>query len=427
MRTGTLIALAAAAAGAAVAATRGSSRGAQPTGAGGDEGPSNVGRARSTRTGVQADQGDRAVAARPVPQRVAADDDATPEDLAGNTAGRVGDTTDAAGRSADERMTDADALVDTVHGRDADAPTEIPKEGWKAILLRTKAQIKNDQMGLLAGGVTYYAMLALFPALVAAISIYGLVVDPAQLQEQIATLAENLPESAASLIQTQLESIVNSSSTGLSVALAVSLAGALWSASSGMKGLMGAITAAYDEAETRKFLPLRLRAIVLTLAAIVVLGVALGLVAVVPPLLRSLGLGVVGRIGGNVLSYALLALLLAGSLAVLYRFAPDRDGARLQWTSVGALVAVVLFVVASIGFSFYVNSFGKYEATYGALGGVIVLLLWLYITSFIVLLGAELNAEMEHQTLRDTTSGEAAAMGERDAYVSDTVPSSDTR
>lgn len=412
MKTSTIIGLGAATAagiGAAVAATRGAGQPAT----------------------VPAPPPGRPAESSPEPTRAHAAATSRRAAGAGPTSGgspeRVEGSPDAAGRTPDERLTDADALVDTVRGRQADAPTEIPRAGWKAILLRTKASIKNDQVGLLAGGVTYYAMLALFPGLIAAVSIYGLVVDPAELQEQLNSLAANLPESAAGLIETQLRSIVETPESGLSIALAISLAGALFSASSGMKGLMGAITAAYDEAETRTFLRLRLRALVLTLGALLVLGVALGLVAVVPPLLRALGLGVVGRIGGNVASYLLLAVLLAAALAVLYRFAPDRDEPRFEWTSVGALVAVALFVVASIGFSFYVSNFGNYDATYGALGGVIVLLLWLYITSFIVLLGAELNAEMEHQTARDTTAGPSEPMGARDAYVSDTVPSSEQR
>ncbi len=184
---------------------------------------------------------------------------------------------------------------------------------------------------------------------------------------------------------------------------------------------MKAINLAYDEEESRGFLKLRGIALALTVGAIVFLLVTLALVAVVPPVLDALPLGVVGTILAQVVRWGLLVLLVVVALAVVYRLAPDRDAPKFRWTSTGAIVAAALWVLGSIGFSLYVNNFGSYNKTYGALAGIVVFLLWLYLTSYIVLLGAEINAESERQTRKDTTTGEPAPMGERRAEAADTL------
>ena len=284
-------------------------------------------------------------------------------------------------------------------GVDADKPTQIPAAGWRQILRRAWQETNDDNIPLLAAGVAFYAFLALFPALIAAVTVYGLVADPADVQAQIESLTRALPADTASLITGQLRSLAAGSSSALSLGLVASLLGALWSASGGMGNLMKATNLAYDEEETRGFVKLRAVALLLTLGAVLFLVVAAGLVAVLPAVLNTVGLGGFTRVVIEVARWLGLVVFVMAALALLYRYAPDRDHPRFAWTSVGAVVATVLWVLGSAGFSLYVSTFGSYAKTYGALAGVAVLLLWLFLTSFVVLLGAEINSEMEHQLM----------------------------
>jgi membrane protein len=309
---------------------------------------------------------------------------------------------------------------DEVPGGQADSPMEIPAQGWKQVLLRTKQQIKEDNIPLLAAGVAFYAFIALFPALIAAVTVYGLVSDPAEVEEQIAGFADTLPEDAASLLTTQLTDIAGSSSSALGWGLLLSLGGALFAASGGVQNLIKAVNIAYDEEETRGFLKLRALALALTLGAIVFIVVAIGLIAVLPVLLD--GLGAVGRIAAQVARWVGLVVFVMAALAVVYRFAPDRDDPKFRWVGLGSGVATLLWVLGSAAFSLYVSNFGSYGETYGALAGVVILLLWLWLTSLIILIGAEINSETEQQTAKDTTQGPEKPMGERRAVKADTLP-----
>ncbi|NHC47661.1 YihY/virulence factor BrkB family protein [Motilibacter aurantiacus] len=306
-------------------------------------------------------------------------------------------------------------------GADAEKPTDIPAAGWKQIVKRAWAETKEDNVPLMAAGVAFYAFLAIFPALIAAISIYGLVADPSQVQQQVEDLASGLPEESRTLISEQLSSIAGTSGGALSVGLAVSILGALWSASGGMGNLIKAVNLAYDEKETRGFVKLRALSLALTLGAIVFVLVAVALIAVVPGVLESVGLGAVATVGVQAIRWVGLVLAVMVALAIVYRYAPDRDNPKFAWASLGAVVAGILWIVGSVGFSFYASNFGSYSKTYGALAGVIILLMWLFLTSFIVLFGAEINAETERQTAKDTTQGPEKPMGERRATAADTV------
>jgi membrane protein len=286
---------------------------------------------------------------------------------------------------------------------------------------RAFAETKADNVPMLAGGVAFFAFLALFPAMIAAITLYGLVADPAQAAAQIEGFAAALPEDVQPLLRDQLTAVAATSDRALGISLVVSLLAALWSASSGISNLMQAVNLAYDEEETRGFLKLRATALALTLGAIVFVLVALALVALAPVVLDRLPLGVVGTVLAQVVRWGVLIGVVIVGLAVVYRVAPDRADPRFRWTSTGALVAAVLWIVGSAGFSLYVNNFGSYNRTYGALAGVIVLMLWLLLTSYIVLLGAEINAESERQTMADTTTGRPRPLGERDAEAADEV------
>jgi membrane protein len=309
-------------------------------------------------------------------------------------------------------------------GIHAEKPTEIPWRGWKQILKRAWAEHRADNMPIIAGGVAFFGFLSIFPALIALVSLYGLVASPETVAQQVEDLSAQLPDSAAQLIGDQLTEIVNNSGSALTVSLVVSILGALWAASGGMGNLITAVNIAYDEVETRGFVKLKALSLLLTLGGIVFVLVTFGLVAVVPAVLQALPLGIVGTILAQVARWVLLLGVFAGSLAVLYRVAPDRDAPRFRWVSLGSVVVTVAWALVSVGFALYVNNFGSYDKTYGAIAGVIVLMLWLYLTCYLVLLGAEINSEAEHQTARDTTRGEPRPMGSRDAKMADTLPES---
>jgi membrane protein len=305
-------------------------------------------------------------------------------------------------------------------GREAERPRDLPKAGWLDISKRVIAEMKEDNIAVVAAGCAFYAWIALIPALIALITIYGLVASPQQVTDQITRLTESLSSSTAEVIRQPIESATSSANRSLSIGLIVSLLGVLWSASGGMDGIIKGINIAYDE-EPQSFPKRRGLAILLTFGAIVFLVIAVGLIAVVPPVLEQLPLGEAARVGGQIASYVLLALLWMFGLAVLYKIAPHRENPKLRWVTWGAVIATILWLIGSAGFSYYVTNFGNYNKTYGALGGVIILNLWLFLTNFAVLLGAEINSEMEHQTRKDTTTGPPRPMGQRDATKADHV------
>lgn len=311
---------------------------------------------------------------------------------------------------------------DSVPGRDADKPTEIPAKGWRQVLVRGWKEAQSDQVPLMAGGVAFFGFLAIFPAMIASVLLYGLLVDPATVTEQMASLGDALPSQAREILTEQLQSLTSTSDSALGIGVVVSVALALWSASGGIGNLITAINTAYDEEEERGFVKRKLLALGLTLAAIVFLFVIITLVAVAPAVLDSLvGSGPI-RWLLEAARWALLFVLIAAALAVLYRTSPDRDAPKMRWVSVGAIIATIGWVLASLGFSLYVDNFSSYGKTYGALAGVVVLMLWLWISAYAVLLGAEINAEAEQQTIKDSTVGPRRPLGQRGAVKADSIP-----
>jgi membrane protein len=310
---------------------------------------------------------------------------------------------------------------DRLPGEEAGKPTEIPPRGWWQVARRAVKESSADNVPMLAAGVAFFAFLAIFPTIIAALTLYGLVADPHTVADQVGDLSAALPQQAQPIVADQLQSVMSTSSGALGVGLVISLLAALWSASSGTGNLMKAVNLAYDEDETRGFLKLRATALLLTLGAIVFVLLTLALVAVVPVVLNVLPLGPLGTVLVQVVRWSLLVGFVVVALAVVYRLAPDRDAPRFTWVSIGSLIATALWVVGSVLFSLYVNNFGNYNKTYGTLAGIVVLMLWLYLSSYIVLLGAEINAESERQTRRDTTRGEPAPMGERRATAADEI------
>lgn len=307
-----------------------------------------------------------------------------------------------------------------VPGEQADRPQDIPRRGWMQIAKRGWKESQDDQVPLLAAGVAFYAFMSLFPALVALVLIYGLVADPAQISQQASQLTDALPGQVQQLITNQL-TMVSAHSRGAGFGMVVSILIALWSASSGTANLLTAISTAYDEEETRSFIKKRALALGLTVLGIIFMIVVLFLVAALPAVLQLFD-NVIVRVLLQVVRWVLLVGLVTAALAVLYRVAPDRDAPKIKWVSVGAIIATLLWVIASVGFSIYVANFGNYAKTYGTVAGIVVLLFWLWLTSYAILLGAEINAEAEQQTIVDTTRGEPQPLGNRNAVKADSVP-----
>ena len=306
-------------------------------------------------------------------------------------------------------------------GRDAESPTEIPARGWKDVALRVKDEVGDDHMVLAAAGVAFFAFLAVIPALAATVSIAGLATSPSSASQRIEDLLGGLPAEAKELLSTQLESMAGRSGGSLSVGLVVAVALSLWSASGGMGHLVEGINVAYDEHDDRNLFVRKGLALALTVGAIVFLVAAMVAITALPAILDATRLPSWLSTVLEYVSWPALMIGFAIGVAVLYRYAPDRDEPKWQWVSWGAVVAVVLWIVASVGFRIYVATFGSYGESYGSLAAVVVLLLFLFITSFVILLGAQINSEMEHQTARDTTEGADEQLGRRDAVVADTV------
>ncbi len=305
--------------------------------------------------------------------------------------------------------------------REEAGPGDLDRDDWKQVAKRVVPRIKGDQVVLLGAGVAFFGLLALIPGLIAAVSIYGLVSDPSDVQRQVENLTDALPAAAREIIEEQLQSIVDSSAANLSLGALFGLLAALWSASSGVSHLIGALNVAYREDEDRGFVKLRGVSLLLTLGGIVFAVFAVGAIAVIPVIVN--GTVVDGAVATALqwLRWPLLLLAFMAALALLYKVGPDRENPRVAWASWGAGIATVVWVVGSAGFSFYVSQFGNFNETYGSLAGVIVLMLWLVLTATVVIIGALINAELEHQTAVDTTTGEPRPIGQRDAQVADTV------
>jgi len=306
-------------------------------------------------------------------------------------------------------------------GRDAEKPTQIPASGWKDVAKRLYGEINDDRIGSIAAGTTFFLLLALFPALAAMVSVYGLIADPASLESHLATLRGVVPGGALELIETELHRLVSQPSDGLGFGFALGLALALWSANSGVKALFDALNVAYDEDEKRGFIALNVASLTFTLAAIVFVILVVGVVAVLPNVLGYLPLGPFGKVLVAVLPPLVLFGVAIAGLAALYRYGPSRSRAKWSWITPGSIVAAVVWVIGSALFSWYVANFGSYNATYGSLGAVVGLMTWIYISMWIVLVGAELNSELEHQTARDTTTGPERPMGQRGAKMADQI------
>ena len=276
--------------------------------------------------------------------------------------------------------------------------TGVEPRGLRGVIDRVRSEVKDDHVPLLSAGVAFFALLALVPAIVAIVSVYGLVADPAQVRTQIVGVLRAAPREVRDLVSAQLESIASSSGASTIVAVIIGIVAALWSASAGIGHLIDALNIAYDATETRGIVRRRVTALVFTVGAIVFVAVAIGVIGFLPALVAKTHLGAAGRVAVGIFRWVgLLAGLMMG-LAVLYHYGPDRDQPKWRWTSPGAAVAATLWLLGSLLFSLYTANFAKYNETYGSLGAVVVLMLWLYLTSLSVVVGAEVNAEIGSPT-----------------------------
>lgn len=310
---------------------------------------------------------------------------------------------------------------DRARGRDADTPNEIPAKGFRDVFWRLVSEVSEDRVTLIAAGVTFYILLSLFPALGALVSLYGIIADPSTMAKQIEFISDILPPGAFDIILNQLNVLVQQKASSLSISFVGGLAIALWSANSGMKAIFDAMNVAYGEAEKRGIVRLNLVSLTFTLGALIFAAILIAAIGGVPAVLAYIWLDRWQETLIRLLRWPVLLILVAGGISLIYHYGPSREPAKFRWLSWGAVFSTLLWLAASILFSYYLETFADYQATYGALGALIGFMVWTWISVIALIVGAELNAELEHQTARDTTTGAPLPMGERGAYVADTI------
>ncbi|MGJ4946208.1 YihY/virulence factor BrkB family protein [Bradyrhizobium sp. HKCCYLS1011] len=306
-------------------------------------------------------------------------------------------------------------------GRLASTPSEIPARGWKDIMVRLYEDLSEHRILAFAAGMTFYSLLAIFPALAALVAIYGLFADPASISAHLEQLNGLMPGGAIDIARDQLTRVSSKGSQALSLTFVVSLVISLWSANAAMKSLFDSLNVVYGEREHRSFIRLNAISLLFTVGAIVFAVLALGAIVVVPIVLNYVGLSGAADTLLRLGRWPAIFVCIALALALIYRYGPDREQPKWRWISWGSALAAALWLIASLLFSWYTANFGSYNATYGSLGAVVGFMTWLWISATVILIGAELDAELEHQTARDTTTGAAKPLGTRGAAVADTV------
>ena len=331
-------------------------------------------------------------------------------------------------RTIDILKPQGSATVDRVNranisdrGMHANSPLEIAPVGLWQVAKRTARKFSENELMSEAAGVTFYALLSLFPAITAIVSIYGLFADRATIADQLDAVSTVLPSGGVEIIRDQIHRLMQSPAGGLGVGAFVGLVTALWSANAGTKAMFSALNDVYGERETRGFVKVAALSLAFTLGGIAFLVATIFLTILLPKLFGLVGLGAVYAIVTRIIAIPLAAAALIAALAVLYRYGPSRRLARWQWVSWGGIIGAIAWVGLSFGFSWYVAHFGNYNKTYGSLGAVIGFMTWIWLSTTVILLGAQLNAELEVQTMSDSTIGPGKAIGSRGAASADTV------
>ena len=310
-------------------------------------------------------------------------------------------------------------------GRNAPTPLKIPARGWLQIGKRVWRQVGKDNVQIVAAGVAFYFFLSLFPAITAFLSLYGLIMTPAKAAEQVSQLQPLIPSESYQVIADFADALTKSESPSLGWGVVLSILLSVLSANKGTNALFVGLNIAYNQSDSRPFLRRTFLTLGVTLGAIVSGSLLLALVAVIPAIRTALPLPVMTDTVLNVLRWPLIVLLGLGTLAFLYKVAPNRTSPQWRWVTPGSIVAVLLWLLGSAGFGWYIESFGNMSKTYGSLAAIIVLMLWFFITAYAILLGAEINSESEYQTSCDSTIGPEKPMGSRGAFHADHVVGGD--
>ncbi len=306
-------------------------------------------------------------------------------------------------------------------GRRARAPLQIPWRGWKDVLVRTYREILDDRLLALAAGVAFYSLVALFPAIGAGVSSYALFANAATVSNHLQIAADIVPASVLDILGTEMTRIAAKSDGKLTFGFLLGLGIALWSANAGMKAIFDALNIIYDEEDKRGIVRLNMVSLFFTICGIAGAGLAVALVVVFPLLLAAFGLSSSDHPIVGYLRWPVLFVLIILGLSVLYRYGPSRRLAKWRWISVGSVFAALAWLAVSSLFSWYLGNFANYNATYGALGAVVGMMMWMWLSTIVVLVGAELNSEIEHQTAHDSTVGSDKPLGTRGAVMADTV------
>lgn len=310
---------------------------------------------------------------------------------------------------------------DISRGREAETPSAIPARGLKDVMWRVWKSLTQDHVMLIAGGVTFYLLLALFPALVAFMSIYGIFFDPVTAVDQAQSLRGLIPPAAVDMIAEQLARLTSEHSDTLTLGLILSLTVAFWSANGGVKAMIEGLNFAYSEREKRSFLRLNLVAFAFTLGAMALMLVLFFALAVMPAMRALLRLSPLEIVVLQLLRWPLLVVVLGLALTMLYRYAPSRRSPQWRWVTWGSAFATISWLIMSIAFTLYLDRIADFDATYGALAAPIGFLLWVWLSIIVIILGGEINGELEHQTAIDTTTGPDRPMGKRGAVMADTL------
>ncbi|MFD1745399.1 YihY/virulence factor BrkB family protein [Rhizobium helianthi] len=318
-------------------------------------------------------------------------------------------------------MADVMTAKDRAHGRNAHQPGHIPLKGVKDVLYRVYLSLNADRVMLVAAGVTFYLLLAIFPAMAALVSVYGFVADPATIASRIAFLAQVMPSDGLNIFLDQLKALATEQRSALSFGLVFGLLVAVWSANNGVKAMFEAMNIAYGEDEKRSFIRLNLVSLTFTLGALVAAVILIVALGVIPAMIAFLSLGKEADTLFRFLRWPLLLVLATFGICLLYRYGPSREAAKMRWLTWGAALAALTWLLGSLGVTFYLSHVANYNATYGTLGALVGFLFWTWISAIIVIMGAELNAELEHQTAIDSTTGDPKPMGSRGAAVADTL------
>jgi membrane protein len=310
------------------------------------------------------------------------------------------------------------ARAEPGRGRLAQSPRDIPWLGWRDVLWRTWREMNQDRLTVVAGSVTYYTLLAIFPAMGVFVSLYGLIADVGAVEKQLIQLSAVFPPEAVRLLGEQMIRLATGRPEGLSAAFVASLLLSVWSANAGMKSLFDGLNIAYDETEKRHYVFRTATTYGFTAALILFLTMTSGILVAAPLGLEAVRLRSDWLIAAR---WPLVFAVASAAFTIAYRFGPSRRAARWRWLVPGGVMAASLWIGGSAGFSWYLNNVASLNATYGSLGAVIGFMLWVWFSVMVVLVGAEFNAEIEHQTACDTTVGPAKPLGHRGAAMADTV------